>query len=353
MKERKGFLRVVDNFVPSWYAMVMGTIGLAISIYYSSTLYNFLYWVGYGFFVFSIVLFILFLVPWTLRFFVSKEKTDETLSSPIYSSFIPTMPISLVLISFGLLTFKDHTFLGEANTNFALILFWIGGILVVIMGFLIISKKFLNPKVELSHANFGWFIPPVAHIIVTRVGIEFISLNQRGPISEIIFWFSMFCLAVGLFMYIFIGSIVMFRYKIGEIPSGNLAPTTFIQLAPLGIFATIFAQITYLFGSSSIGILIMFSILFWSFGIWWFVMSIIILINQIKNNQLPFAMSWWAFVFPLVALTLGTVAMSNISSKDASIIFSYLALVFNGVTTIFWITVFIETIKRVAKRELL
>jgi len=44
-----------------------------------------------------------------------------------------------------------------------------------------------------------------------------------------------------------------------------------------------------------------FSLIFWGFGIWWFVMSVIMTFHYIGRKALPYAMSWWAFVFPLGA----------------------------------------------------
>lgn len=346
------FRSIVENFAPSWYAMVMGTAGLSIAFYYTSSFLNWFYWVGYGLFITSVLMFVLVLVPWVLRFFIAPEKVKESFYHPVHGSFFPTMPISLLLISFAILVFKDYTFLGNSNVWVAFSLYIIGTIMVIVMGMMIIVGLFFNDKVDLSHSNFGWFIPPVAHIIFTRVGFEFVEIFQKSYLGEITFWVSLFGLGIGLFMYIFIGSIVMQRYILHEIPSGSLVPTTFIQLAPLGIFSTIFAKMTHLFPSSSIGILVLFSVLFWSFGIWWLIISVMTLISHLKDRGLPFALSWWAFVFPLVAITLGTFAVSNIASQQASIIFKWLLVGFDVITFFVWFGVLIATFRRAVRGEI-
>lgn len=352
MGDHSIFRRVIEKFAPSWYAMVMGTVGLSIVFYYASEVLNLFYWVGYGFFVFSVFIFVLFFVPWILRFFIAINNVKEDFYHPVKGSFFSTMPISMLLISFAMLLYKEHTFLGNSNDFVSLIIFWIGTFLVLVMGILVIVFLFFNEKIEVSHSNFAWFIPPVAHIIVTRVGLELLNVFPRTTMGEIVFWVSMFCLGIGLFMYIFLGSIVMYRYIFHQVPSGEMSPTTFIQLAPLGIFTTIFAKMLGIFGGANIGVFAMLSILFWSFGIWWLIVAVITLISHIKENKLPFGLSWWAFVFPLVAISLGTYSVSHLSSQGASVIFKGVFLFLGLSTFVVWFIVLFVTLKKVIKGEI-
>lgn len=345
------FRRIVERFIPSWYAMVMGTVGVSIMFYYASKILGLLYWLGYGIFVFSVIIFLLFLVPWSLRFFIAKDVVREDLYHPFRGSFFSTMPISMVLISFGMLLYKNHAFLGNSWEGVSLVVFWLGSGLVLVMGVVAIVFLFFSEKVEMSHVSFAWFIPPVAHIIVTRTGLEFLGIYSATLMGEIIFWVSMFCLGVGLFMFVFLGSIVIQRYIFHQVPSGEVFPTTFIQLAPLGIFATIFGKMAGMFGNASIGILAMFSILFWSFGIWWLVIATITLILLRKDN-LSFGVSWWAFVFPLVAISLGTHAVSNLASKEASVFFQGIFLFLGGITFLVWLVVLLLTVEKVIKGKI-
>lgn len=352
MENQSIFNRIVQKFVPSWYAMVMGTVGLSLIFYYASEIVNWFYWVGYGIFVFSVVIFVLFFIPWFLRFFIATDSVKEDFAHPVRGSFFSTMPISMLLISFAMLFYKDHTFLGSSNSLVAVVIFWIGTLLVLIIGILVIVFLFFNEKIEVAHSNFAWFIPPVAHIIVTRVGLEFLNVFSKTTMGEIVFWVSLFCLGIGLFMYIFLGSIVMYRYIFHQVPSGEMSPTTFIQLAPLGIFTTVFAKMLNLLGGVNIGIFAIISIMFWSFGIWWLIIAVITLISHIKENKLPFGLSWWAFVFPLVAMSLGTYAVSNLSSQGASVIFKGIFLSLGFTTSIVWVIVFLFTLKKLVKGEI-
>ncbi|MCS7299386.1 MAG: hypothetical protein RMJ37_05460 [Spirochaetia bacterium] len=354
MDDKITFKRIVENFPPSWYAMVMSISGLGVSLHYSSEVVSWFYWVGYTLFLLSIFFFVLLLIPWLLRFVIAWDRVKESLNNPIQGSFFSTMPISLVLISFGMIVFQEHLPFKELISTISLVVFGVGTSLVILFGVIAVINLFFNNKVEITHPNFGWFIPPVAHVISTRVGFELLGIFQNNPsLGEILFWLSLFCLAIGLFMYVFIGSIVMYRYILSEVPYNNLAPTTFIQLAPLGIMSSIFVKMISLFGSSSIGILVMFSILFWSFGVWWLIVSTITLFKLILENRIKFALSWWAFVFPLVAMGFGTLGMANVSSQQASTVFMNILLVLNILTFIVFLVVLFETVRRTVKGDLL
>lgn len=349
------FREFIDKFPLSFFASTMGTFGLGIAFYFVSKVSESLswaYWFGYSICVVGLVMFLFLLVPWTLKLVTRFDIFRSDVNHPIHGAFLPTIAISLLLLSFAMLVFEKHTFLGNSNFEVAFGIFVFASILVLVFGIINVVGLFLNETVDMIHCNYGWFIPPVAHIIITRVGLEFISKFDNTFIKEITFWFILFTLAIGLFMYIFLGSIVLHRYIFHEIPSGALAPTTFIQMAPLGIFSSVFFKMISIFGSSSVVLFSILSILFWAFGMWWLILAVVMMILHIKDKGLPFAMSWWAFVFPLVAMTFGTFAVANIGSDAAKTIFNYIGVLLTFVTLVVWVVVFITNINKLVKGEI-
>ena len=53
--------------------------------------------------------------------------------------------------------------------------------------------------------------------------------------------------------------------------------------------------------SSALGILVA-----WGFAAWAFVMTVVIVASYVRNLDLPYALSWWAYTFPLGALAVST-----------------------------------------------
>lgn len=76
-------LDIIKNFVPSWFAAVMGTGILAVdSLLYSSYL-PILKDVAVGLFYFNVLLFFIFLVPWVLRWIMFKDNALADLKHPV------------------------------------------------------------------------------------------------------------------------------------------------------------------------------------------------------------------------------------------------------------------------------
>mgnify|MGYP003587961696 FL=1 len=65
--------------------------------------------------------------------------------------------------------------------------------------------------------------------------------------------------------------------------------------------------------------------------------------------KIKFFISWWAFTFPLAAVTLSSILMYELTKKDFYMFLSYtLAMI----TTLIVILVAIATIKHMAKKEI-
>ena len=65
--------------------------------------------------------------------------------------------------------------------------------------------------------------------------------------------------------------------------------------------------------------------------------------------KIKFFISWWAFTFPLAAVTLSSILMYELTKKDFYIFLSYtLAMI----TTLIVILVAVATIKHMAKKEI-
>ena len=65
--------------------------------------------------------------------------------------------------------------------------------------------------------------------------------------------------------------------------------------------------------------------------------------------KIKFFISWWAFTFPMAAVTLSSILMYELTKKDFYMFLSYtLAMI----TTLIVILVAVATIKHMAKKEI-
>jgi C4-dicarboxylate transporter/malic acid transport protein len=340
---------ITQHFNPAWFASVMGTavIPLAISFIAASWVTP----VAMVFLVFSAILFVAFMLPWTAKFFLFPESVKKDLNHPVAANFFPTMPISLILFSLNLMKFPTLFFSEQTSLTLAYYLWLAGAFGIYLMGFVILAHIFRHQEIKLQHANFGWYIPPVSKLIIPIAGFE---LAQKLPQhAEVGITMSMISLGVGFFLFLFVGAAVYHRYIYHELPMSRFAATFFIGIAPTAIISVILFKMMHLFSHhayfgmnadtivtlAKIGIFAT-----WGFAAWWFVMALIIIVYYLRVIELPYALSWWAFTFPSGALCVSSGVAWKITQFASIQYFYYFAVLF---LLVVWTMVLVRTSKGV------
>ena len=343
--KRPGFKDTVRHFNPAWFAAVMGTAVVPLAISFLDAA-----WVEYVaavFIVLSVILFVVILVPWTLRLFLFPEAVRHDLHHPIAASFFPTMPIAIVVVALDLLRYPELFFSSSTSQNIAFWMWLIGTVGIYVAGFVVLPRIYQSDTIELSHANFGWFIPPVANLLIPVGGLE-LALVFPGRF-ELTFLLSMVSLGIGLVLFVYVGALVYHRYVLMSLPPSRFAATSFIAIAPTAIISVALFKLMRLFEAgtplelspeavkafSVLGILVA-----WGFAAWAFVMAVVIVAFYVRNLDLPYALSWWAYTFPLGALAVSTGVTWKVTGFE-SIQWFYVVVVL----TLFgvWITVATQT----------
>lgn len=309
---------IIKHFSPAWYASVMGTsaLPLALSFLPLSIAQD----LAKAIFVLSVLMCIVIFIPWFLRFFLYPEDVKKDFNHPIAVNFFPTMPIALIVLSLNFLKFNNFLFSSEVSHGIALMLWVIGSAGIYLFGFLIVPHIFKHKEIVIAHANYGWYIPPVSKLLIPVAGFELLTLFPS--IADMICLVNFMSLGAGFFLFVFVGTAVYHRYIFHELPVPRLAPTFFIGMVPTAILAIDFYKLMMAvkygslrwFDPNTISTVATIAILAnWGFSFWWFILSIIIVLHYLKNIQLPYALSWWAFTFPLGALSIASGIVSLVT----------------------------------------
>jgi C4-dicarboxylate transporter/malic acid transport protein len=309
--QRPTFTDIVEHFNPAWFAAVMGTavVPLAISFFTGAWVEP----VALVFVVISVLMFIAIAIPWTLRFFMFTPAVRADLHHPIAASFFPTMPIAVIVIALDLVKYPDMFF--SPSTSHAVgFWMWLAGSLgIYVTAFIVLPKIYRSDAIELAHANFGWFIPPVAKLLIPVAGFEFAVLYPER--FELTFGLSIVSLGIGFFLFLFVGSLVYHRYVLETLPASKLAATSFIAVAPTAIIAVALFKMMKMFEEGTplgldaeairaVSVLMLLAA--WGFAAWAFVMAVVIVVSYARHLELPYALSWWAYTFPLGSLAVAT-----------------------------------------------
>lgn len=303
--------RIIEDFSPAWFAAVMGTavVPLAVSFLDPTIARP----ISAVFMVLSIAMFAVAFVPWTLRFFLYPDAVKRDLSHPVAGSFFPTMPIALIIIALGFLKYPDMFASVATSREVAWWLWIVGSVGIYIIGFTVLPRIFHHKEVDLAHASFGWYIPPVSKLLIPVAGFELAAIFPDR--FELAFGLSMVSLGIGFLLFLFVGSLVYQRYVLETLPPSKLAATSFIAVAPTAILAVVLFKLMHLFEANAafgiepevvVGVAKLAIVALWGFAAWAFVMALVIVVSYAPRSELPYALSWWAFTFPSGALAVAT-----------------------------------------------
>jgi C4-dicarboxylate transporter/malic acid transport protein len=307
----RGLFFIAEHFSPAWFASVMGTavIPLAMSFIKQPWVRP----VAAGFFILAMLMYIAAFGPWITKIIRFPRRVKDDLNHPIAGSFLPTMPIALIVISLCWLKYPDLLASETISHHIALVLWLIGAIGIYLFGFVILMHIFRHPEIKMEHANFGWYIPPVSKLIIPVAGFEIAHLFPN--LFEFAFGLSIASLGVGFFLFLFVGATVYHRYVYHELPVSKIAATFFVGIAPTAIIAVDLSKLMHLIelqdvmGIDAAVVAPMLKLLIlinWGLAAWWFLMALLLTICYIKCFELPYALSWWAFTFPSGALAVAT-----------------------------------------------
>lgn len=289
----------LENFPVSFFSMVMGLAGFTIAWEKTEAVLGLPYSVSQIMLVITLLTFVVLLGVYALKIVRHREAVYAELSHPIKLSFFPAISISLLLLSIALLKIQPQ------------LAFWfwaVGASLHFVMMLFVLNSWINHEHFKIQHMNPAWFIPAVGNVLVPVAGVDF------GYIDVSWFFFS-----IGLLFWIVLLTILMNRVLFHSPLPEKLEPTLFILIAPpaVGFLAYLklaggidgFAHILYN--------LALFFTLF--------------LLTQIPRlKRLPFFLSWWAYSFPLAAITISTWVMYFHNRASLMKLF---ALVFLGMLT--------------------
>ncbi len=357
----KNYLKsdLVQNFAPGWFASVMGTAVAVIAIFVFQHAIPFAKFWQLLFLGLAVLMFIVIYTPWILRWVFYFEQVKDDLNHPVFGAFYPTMPISLIVIGIALAK-TGPIFLSEETLLPILQILWItGSIGIAYFSLTILNINFLKPDLNWSIANMGWLIPPVSALIVPILGAS-LSLAYAGTIlGTINLITSLIFLGIGSLLFIFVMGAVFTRYLFHDLLPAHLAPTIWIGIAPTSILTIISIKLVHpltVFFEASSEVAEVFELIskviglgFWGFAFFWVMLAILVTLRHHKKIAIPFAMSWWAFTFPLGSFVVATGIVHKVIGGD---FFQWVGLTALTGFLFIWSAVFVRTLRGVISGEI-
>lgn len=271
----------LEHLPISLFATVMGLAGLTIATQKAEHLWGWNGSLSTLFFGLSVLVYTLVFIGYALKLVNYPTAVIQEFKHPIRLSFFPAASIGLILLSIATLSYSQDT---------AFYMWVLGSGVQLLFTLVILSNWMHHEQFQIGHSNPAWFIPIVGNILVPIAGVEL------GFIEVSWFFYS-----IGLMMWLPLLAVLLNRFFFHPMMPAKLLPTLFILIAPPAVG---FISWVKLHGGAvdDVARILYYFALF----------TTLLMIAQVKYfSKVQFALPWWAYSFPVAAITIATMVMQE------------------------------------------
>ncbi|MBN2865548.1 MAG: SLAC1 anion channel family protein [Thiotrichales bacterium] len=288
MENNTSLLERLQYFPASFFGMIMGMTGLCLAVLKTEALFGWSLKPGYALLMFITALFMLLISAYLYKIIHFRSAFIEEARHPIKMNFLPAIAISLLLLSIAFWNIE------EVKTSFNL---WIlGASLQLILTLWVLYNWTYHDFFKIEHSNPSWFIPIVGNIVVPIAGVNHVPTD-----------ISWFFFAIGIVFWIILKPVLFYRLIFHAPMPEKLIPTLFIFMAPPAVGFIAYVALTQ-------GQIDSFARILYFFGLFF---AVFLLFSINKFRGLNFALSWWAYTFPIAAFSLSSFLMAQVSQTPA------------------------------------
>ncbi len=302
-------------FAPGWGATVMGTAALSVALQVvgeGTRVGTFTTWAARATLVLAVALGGVVLGLTAARWIRYWDTALADLRHPVRGGMTATAPGGLLTLAVAIGRVGPGLPDGFLLPVVA-VLSASGAVLALLMSGEFVAAMVHGHDVALGHVSGSWFVPPVVAVIVPLAIVPVIGLSPglAGELLPVAWAF----LGIGAVLYVVVTATLFARSVSHPLPPAALAPTLIIGMGPAGLLAldlVRLAQVSVAVGAADASLvngILPVATASWGFGLWWMLAALRVLGRGYPT--LPFALSWWAFTFPLAAWTVATVVLGR------------------------------------------
>ncbi|MEZ5509761.1 MAG: SLAC1 anion channel family protein [Gammaproteobacteria bacterium] len=307
----------LQTFPISWFAMVMGLSGFTLAWHRAEVVFALPAVTSAGLLLLTIAVFVTLLTCYGLKLLRFPALVKAELAHPVKLNFFPALSIALILLGTALLPYDAYI---------SLACWSVGATLHLGFTLFVLSNWMHQTHFEITHISPAWFIPVVGNILVPIAGVQHAS-------AEV----SWFFFSIGLVFWLVLLTIIFYRMFFHHPLPTRLLPTLFILIAPPAVGFVSWLQLT---GEvNAFARILYYSALF---------LTLLLLTQAGRFLKLPFFLSWWAYSFPMAAVTIATLLMYQQLQLG---FFKWLGAGLLGLLTLIILTLLVKTLIAVIRRD--
>jgi len=265
-------------FPVAFFSSVMGLAGLAMALQQGETILGLPSGGGYVVTIASLIVFALLAIIYVLKLIRFPEAVVQEWRHPVKMSFGATITVSLLLLGGATLGLWP---------TLSYVLWLVGAALHLLVTLYVLNAWIYKPGFEITHISPAWFIPVVGNIVAPIAGV-----THAGPETGWLFF------RIGLVFWLVLFTIIVYRMIFHNPLPDRLLPTLFILLAPPAAGFIAYLKLR--------GVLDGFGRILYHTAVF---IALLLVLQLPRFMRLKFFLSWWAYSFPLAALTIATILM--------------------------------------------
>ncbi|MGO3383284.1 MAG: TDT family transporter, partial [Acinetobacter guillouiae] len=343
---------VIRQFTPNWFTMTMGTGVVALILPEFPFASDFLWQLATILWQFNTLLFTVFIILYVLRWLIYPQEAKQIFSHPAMALFLGAIPMGLATVLNGFLKYGIAIY-GDVAFQIAQLLWYVDVVLAVGIGVLVPFCMFHKQDHQLHTMTAMWLLPIVACEVAATSGGLLLAYMHASQQAVAILFASYMLWGMSVLPAFGILTILMLRLAVHQLPSKELAITSWLALGPIGTGALALLvlgaqapQVLALIQLENLGVFfqnagIVASFILLGFGVWWVAIAVLTTLKH-AATELPFNLGWWGLTFPLGVFTLAILSLGH--QLHLSFIVDT-GLAFAAILMMLWVMVMSKTLR--------
>ncbi|EXJ68824.1 uncharacterized protein A1O5_07755 [Cladophialophora psammophila CBS 110553] len=354
----------------AWFTLTMATGGIANVLHAVPYRFHGLYAIGVAIFLLNIVLYIVIwamiitrftLYPWTFR---------ASFTHPTESLFVPAFAVSFGTILINIVQYGSG-YVGLWLNRTVLILYWFDCGLAIVLSIIIYLVLWSTQTFTIARMTPIWIFPAYPLLIIGphAANIATKALSSKQAIRILVGGFTI--QGIGFLVSLTIYSAFVYRLMTQKLPAEPLRPGMFVSVGPSAftVSGTIgmandlhrviassptstFMDVPGVLAAQILKLVATWMCLWlWGLAWWFFFVSLVSNVDCLREkHRMPFAMTWFSFIFPQTALTTATFAVAEAFDVDA---IRVIGCVMTALLIIVWFVVVGFMIRAIVNKQIL
>ena len=334
---------------PNWFASVMGTGIIANAAVGLPIVGHHLEQVGLVIWVVAALMLIVMLLLKALQTITKPHIIKRQFNDPVMAQFFGAPPMALLTIAGGTLLFGHHFFAPTTVMTIAWSLWITGTIVGLITAVIIPYRLFTHHEVRKDAAFGGWLMPIVPPMVSAAIGAMFLPHVQEPLLQQTLLYACYAMFGTSLMAAMIIITLIWGRLAHSGTSGGARVPTLWLVLGPLGqsitaagaLGAVALTIVEQPIAGSLNNMAILYGVPVWGFAVYWSMLASFLTLRALRR-KMPFALTWWAFTFPVGTCVTGTTQLAIHTGLPA---FEWAAIILFSALIFAWIIAAWGTIK--------